>query len=72
MTFKQFMISPLGLACILIFRFLVADLLICLGVKFFDFKRLDPFFTWKRFVSLFLLMVGARLLIDAIFCFQIS
>ena len=42
------------------FDMVFISFLICLGVKLFDFKKLDPFFTFKRFAGLTLLLFALR------------
>jgi len=46
------------LVCVLLTSFLI-----CLGVKLFDLKKLDPFFTFKRFIGLFLILYSVRVLL---------
>ena len=35
---------------------LVCSFLLCFGIKLFDYKHLDPFFTFKRWMGLFLII----------------
>ena len=72
MSDKDFILSPIGLSCILFIRILIASLLMCGGIEMFDFKKFSPFFTFKRVASFFLLTFGLRLLINAIFIFDVS
>jgi len=68
----QFLITPPGLVCVLAIKTLLAVLCTCGGIQLFDFKNLSSFFTFRRVVSLFLLIFGARFLIDVLFVFQVQ
>jgi hypothetical protein len=72
MSVRDFITSVPGIACILMVRILIASFLMCSGIELFDFKKLSPFFTFKRVVSFFLLIFGSRLLINALFIFDVS
>jgi len=72
MSFRDFMISPLGLFCVLKLRMILGSILISGGINMFDFKKFSPFFTFKRVVSIFLLTYGTRLLIDSILYFKLA
>lgn len=72
MSVRDFITSVPGLACVLLLRMLLASLCICGGIGLFDFKKIFPFFTFKRVVSFFLLIFGLRLLIDSILLSQIG
>jgi hypothetical protein len=66
MSYENFLISVPGHACILLARMLFASIFICIGLDLFDFKKHNHFFTFKRVIGLFLLILGIRFLIDAI------
>ena len=59
----EFVNSLLFKNCYLISRIIGASLFVCCGINLFDFKNLSPFFTFKRLMSVFLLILGMRLLI---------
>lgn len=67
MTFRDFITSPLGLGSVLILRMILASLCICGGIDLFDFKKPSPFFTFKRLIGSFLLILGLRILISSMF-----
>lgn len=68
----KFLISPQGLVCVLAVKTLLAALFMCGGIQLFDFKNLYSFLNLKRIISLFLLILGARFLIDVLFFFQVK
>ena len=72
MSIKDFILSPIGLSFLLFIRAFVASLLMCGSIELFNFKKLSPFFTFKRVVSFFLLTFGLRLFINSILFFNIS
>jgi len=69
---RDFLLSPTGLSLVLFSRAFIAAVLICGGIQLFGFKNLTSFFTWKRVVGLFLLILGIRILISVLFFFSIS
>ncbi len=69
---KELMLSPIGMSVILVVRIFLGSLCLCGGTHLFGFKNLTPFFSWKRVVGIGLLTFGLRLLIDAIFCFNLT
>ena len=71
-SLKIIVASPIGLFCILMIRILLAALFICVGIQLFDFKNISSFFTIRRIISLVLLILGIRLLINVLFFFDIS
>ncbi|PIS00791.1 MAG: hypothetical protein COT84_05640 [Chlamydiae bacterium CG10_big_fil_rev_8_21_14_0_10_35_9] len=72
MTVSEFLTNPIGLSFILILRMILSSIFLCSGIGLFDFKKLHPFFTLKRIVSFFLVIFGSRLLVSAIFFFNIG
>lgn len=56
--------------CFLMFRVILTSLCICGGIELFNFKNLYPFFTFKRLVSLFLLILGSRLLLVVVVFYE--
>ncbi len=72
MVLEDFLRSVPGAACVLIFRMILASLLICWGIELFNFKKLSPFLTLKRILSLFFLIFGLRIVISSLFFFKFS
>jgi hypothetical protein len=62
-SMREFLLSPQGRILALFARGFIAALLICGGIQLLDFKNLASFFTLKRVISLFLLILGARFLV---------
>lgn len=69
---KELMLSPIGMSVILAVRIFLGSLCLCGGIHLFGFNHLIPFFSWKRVGSFCLLTFGLRLLIDAIFNFNLA
>ena len=67
MSFKEFLLSPMGEACFIILRMFLISISICGGVALFNFKKLSPFFTIKRIISLFLFTCALNILIRVMF-----
>ena len=65
----QFLISVEGRALTLLSRLLLSAVFLCLGVHLFDFKKLTPFFSFKRVASVFLFLLGLRLFYGAMIFF---
>lgn len=61
-SIREFLVSPLGH---ILAHFLKA--LVGAGVQVFDFKNLFQFFTLRKIVGLFLLVIGASRLINVLF-----
>jgi len=68
---KEILLSPLGGVLILFVRGLLAALFICGGIQSFDFKNISSFFTCRKVIGLFLLIIGVRILINVLFFFDI-
>lgn len=69
---KEILLSPTGRAVALLVRAFLASLCICGGIRLFDIKTELSLFVFKRIVGLFLLIIGARLLVDVVFFFNIA
>ncbi|VHN99648.1 hypothetical protein [Candidatus Rhabdochlamydia sp. T3358] len=59
-------ITQQGFICVLFIKTLLAAFFICGGTQMFDLKRKSSFFHLRRIVGLFLLIFGARLLLDVL------
>jgi len=70
MSFVDIMRSPIGTFCVLIIRMIICSITISAGINMFNFKKFSPFFTFKRIVSIFLLLFGGRLLFDILLYFM--
>ncbi len=66
------MLSPLGMIILLLVRIFLGSLCLCSGIHMFDFKKLMPFFSWRRVTGLCLVTIGLRLLVDAILFFSLT
>lgn len=66
---KDFLTSTLGMACVLFLRLFLSSLFLCLGVQFFDFKKLSPFLSFKRLVSVFFVLLALRIFYGALHFF---
>jgi hypothetical protein len=69
---KELMLSPIGMSVLLAVRILLGSICLCGGIHLLDFKKISTFFSWKRVVGIGLLTFGLRLLIDAIFFFNLA
>ena len=62
----QFLISVEGRALTLLSRLFMSSIFLCWSAHLFDFKRMAPFFTFKRVASVFFLLLGLRLFYGAV------
>lgn len=69
---KEILLSPTGRAVVLLIRAFLASLCVCGGIRLFGIKDDLSSFTFRRIVGLFLLIIGARLLVDVVFFFNIA
>ncbi len=58
---SEFFLSVEGRILAIFSRTFLASLFLCLGTQLFDFKKLVPFFSWKRVFSVFFFLLGLRL-----------
>lgn len=72
MSVKEIMLSPIGLFFVLLIKTLLGGLFICSGVQLLNFKNINPFFTLKKIIGMFLLILGLRFLIDVLFVFKLA
>ncbi len=66
-SLKEFLISPLGHVFANLFKAFFGSLFVCAGIHLFDFKNLCRFFTLRKIIGLFLLVIGASRLIYVLF-----
>ena len=57
----EFLLSVPGMGLVLIVRILTASILVCAGISIFKYKNLPPFFTARRVLSIFLILLAARI-----------
>jgi len=67
-SFREFLVGPLGSIFAHFLKVLVGAVCVCAGIQVFDFKHLSRFFTPRKIAGLFLLVIGASRLINALFC----
>jgi len=67
--FADFLLTIPGLACVLLFKLFLASVFLCLGIQLFDFKKLWPFLTLKRVVSVFIILLALRIFVGALYFF---
>jgi len=67
---KDFILSVEGMACVLLFKLLLSSILLCWGVQLFDFKKFSSFFTVKRVISAFILLLALRVFHTALHTFS--
>lgn len=58
---KDFLLSVPGMTLILLLKLFISSFFLCLGIQLFDFKKLSPFFTLKRVISIFVLLLALRI-----------
>ena len=66
---RDFLISVPGMACVLLFKLFLSSLFLCWGIQIFDFKKLMPFFTFRRVISVFVLLLALRIFYGALHFF---
>lgn len=64
---REFLVSPLGSIFGHFLKAIVGAVLVCAGIQVFDFKSLSRFFTLKKIIGLFLLVIGASRLMYVLF-----
>lgn len=67
---RDFLVSIQGMGLVLLFRIFLSSLLICLAIHTFNFKKLIPFFSWKRVFSVFALLLAVRIFYGALHFFR--
>lgn len=72
MTFRDFITSIFGIACLIILKFIIASICICSSIDLINFKKPSPFFTFKRIAGFFLLMLGLRIAVSSILPFIVT
>lgn len=54
---------------VLLFKLFLSAVLLCWGGQLFDFKKFEPFFTFKRLMSVFILLLALRIFYGALLFF---
>lgn len=67
---RDFLVSIQGMGLVLLFRIFLSALLICLAIHTFNFKKIIPFFSWKRVFSVFSLLLALRIFYGALHFFR--
>ena len=67
---RDFLVSIQGMGLVLLFRIFLSSVLICLAIHTFNFKKLIPFFSWKRVFSVFSLLLAVRIFYGALHFFR--
>jgi hypothetical protein len=66
-SIREFLVSPLGSIFAHFLKAIIGAVLVCAGIQIFDFRNLSRFFTLRKIIGLFLLVVGASRLIYVLF-----
>ena len=66
-SLKLIIMSPLGVFAVLAIKMLVGAIFLCLGIQMFDFKKFSSAYSWRSFVSLFLIIFGVRFFLSVVF-----
>lgn len=66
-SIKEFLLGPFGPIFSFFFKAFMGALFVCAGIHLFDFKNLSRFFTLRKIIGLFLLVIGASRLIYVLF-----
>lgn len=66
---KEFLLSINGMALALFIKIFFTSVFLCLGVHLFDCKKLPPFFSLKKILSLFFILLAIRIFYSALFFF---
>lgn len=64
---REFLLSPLGYVFGHLVKALVGAVCVCAGIQLFDFKKISRFFTPRKIIGLFLLVIGASRIIYVLF-----
>lgn len=71
-SLRDVILSPIGLFFVLLIKTLLAALFLCSGIQLSNFKNFSHFFTLKKVIGLFLLILGLRFFIDVLFVFKLA
>lgn len=66
---KDFFNSVPGMASMLLFKLFISSIFVCLGIHLFNFKKLIPFFSLKRVISVFFIFIALRVFYGALHFF---
>lgn len=64
---KDFLVGPFGFIFTHLIRAFVGSVCVCAGVQLFDYRNPSPFFTWRKVLGLFFIVIGASRLISVLF-----
>lgn len=64
---KEFLLGPFGPIFSFFFKAFMGAIFLCGGIQLFDFKNLSRFFTLRKIIGLFLMVVGASRIIYVLF-----